>query len=282
MAKISAEQFSLEGDKYLGRSYNEMDCQAFWEKCAADAGLKKDLAGSNAWYREFAKSGWVGSPEDCKTQFGSVPKGATLFIHAFDGGEEKRGYHDGLGNASHIGIKTGRGKGAIHSSSTRGCVAESAFKDKTVPNGGWNKVGLHPWFSYGERIDKILSAVVASGNDSAEVTPAAEAAGKATPGKEVKPEVEEWSEMRVTAASGTTANLRKAPDTNSERVAKIPLGQVVRASPEQNGWRQIQFGNKTGWMMTAFLEPTEERVTVPKAELEKVYDMIGGMLGLRG
>ena len=31
--KISAIDFSLVGDKYLGRSYEEMDCQAFVEKC---------------------------------------------------------------------------------------------------------------------------------------------------------------------------------------------------------------------------------------------------------
>ena len=30
--KISAMDFSLAGDKYLGRSYEEMDCQAFVEK----------------------------------------------------------------------------------------------------------------------------------------------------------------------------------------------------------------------------------------------------------
>ena len=29
--KISAIDFSLAGDKYLGRSYQEMDCQAFVE-----------------------------------------------------------------------------------------------------------------------------------------------------------------------------------------------------------------------------------------------------------
>ena len=124
MAKVSAEQFSREGDKYLGRSYSEMDCQEFYERCAEDAGLRMDLKGSNAWYREIRKNGWVGSPEECKKVFGSVPTGATLFIHAYDGGEEKRGYHDGLGNASHIGIVTHRNKGAIHSSASRECVAE--------------------------------------------------------------------------------------------------------------------------------------------------------------
>ena len=30
--KISGLEFSKAGDKYLGRSYQEMDCQAFVEK----------------------------------------------------------------------------------------------------------------------------------------------------------------------------------------------------------------------------------------------------------
>ena len=140
--KIDAAVFSLAGDKYLGRSYSEMDCQAFVERCMADCGYRKDLAGSNAWYRECLSSGWAGTPEECLKAFGLIPKGALLFILEQDGKEPAKYRGDGIGNASHIGIKTGRGKGAIHSSSSRGCVAESEFHDKTVRNGGWNRVGL--------------------------------------------------------------------------------------------------------------------------------------------
>ena len=159
---ISAEEFSRAGSKYLGRPYDlkqpgGMDCQDFYEQCLKDCGLSMDLGGSNAWYRKIRSTGWTGSPEECKAKFGSIPKGATLFIHAFDGGEEKRGYHDGLGNASHIGIKTGTGKGAIHSSYSRGCVAESEFHDKTIRNGGWNMVGLSTLFDYGDKINRILN-----------------------------------------------------------------------------------------------------------------------------
>ena len=139
---IDGDKLGTVGFEKLGTPYRKMDCQAFVEWCLRQCGLKKDLAGSNAWYREVMKNGWIGSPEACVKQFGKVPAGAFLFIHAFDGGEERRGYRDGLGNASHIGIATGKGEGAIHSSSSRGCVAESSFRNKTVPNGGWNRVGL--------------------------------------------------------------------------------------------------------------------------------------------
>ncbi len=138
---IDGKKLGAVGFEKLGTPYKEMDCQAFIEWCLRQCGLKKDLAGSNAWYREVMKNGTVMTPEECVKQLGKVPAGAFLFIHAFDGGEEKRGYRDGLGNASHIGIVTGKGEGAIHSSSSRGCVAESSFRGKSI-RGGWNRVGL--------------------------------------------------------------------------------------------------------------------------------------------
>ena len=144
---IDGNKLGIVGFEKLGTPYKEMDCQAFIEWCLRQCGLKKDLAGSNAWYREVLKNGTVMTPEECVKQLGKVPAGAFLFIHAFDGGEEKRGYRDGLGNASHIGIVTGKGEGAIHSSSSRGCVAESGFRGKTI-RGGWNRVGLWNRVSY--------------------------------------------------------------------------------------------------------------------------------------
>ena len=181
MSKYSAEEFSLAGDQFLGQLYSNMDCQTFVENAMRQVGLDMNLKGSNAWYREVRKNGWVGSPEECKKKFGSIPKGALLFIHVFDGGEVARGYKDGLGNAKHIGFKTGRsgsdmvrrakeagasnadkynyGDGAIHSSSSREHVATSKFADKTISGGGWNTVGLYNKFSYGEKIDSILDGI---------------------------------------------------------------------------------------------------------------------------
>ena len=151
---IDAKEFAKAGQKYLGTPYSTMDCQTFVERCMADCGLKRDLKGSNAWYREMD---WVGTPEECKKIFGSIPTGAMLFIWSDDGGEVARGYKDGLGNASHIGIVTHTGKGAIHSSSSRGCVAESEFHDKTIRNGGWNRIGLSRLFDYGDKTNQALS-----------------------------------------------------------------------------------------------------------------------------
>lgn len=281
---ISAEQFSLQGDKYLGRGYDEMDCQEFYERCCADAGLKKDLKGSNAWYREFQKNGWVGTPESCKVQFGSVPKGATLFIHAYDGGEEKRGYHDGLGNASHIGIKTGRGKGAIHSSASRGCVTESEFHDKTIPNGGWNMVGLHPWFSYGEKADRILAEIVAGDG------------GNPSGGEEEPIPMNETATVVLPAgAGGTTVNMRKKADQNAALVVRVPVGSSVIITEDLGKWCAITYDRYSGYMMSNYLEydgqggESDFAVTLTAEEYERVdrallaieeaVDTIGSIVG---
>lgn len=155
--KYNALDFSLAGDKYLGQPYSSMDCQAFVEKCMADVGLRMDLGGSNSWFRECIKHGWTGTPEECVRRFGGVPKGALLFIlEPVSASTPGKFRSDGIGDATHMGIATGRGDGAIHSSSSRGCVCTSKFKNKTIPNGGWNRVGLYDRFDYGNPFTWLL------------------------------------------------------------------------------------------------------------------------------
>ena len=40
-------------------------------------------------------------------KFGEIPLGAFLFLLKWDGKEAERGYHDGLGNATHVGLYLG-------------------------------------------------------------------------------------------------------------------------------------------------------------------------------
>ncbi len=252
---ISAEEFSKAGSKYLGRPYDRkqpggMDCQDFYEQCLKDCGLSMDLGGSNAWYRKIRSTGWTGSPEECKAKFGSIPKGATLFIHAFDGGEEKRGYHDGLGNASHIGIKTGTGKGAIHSSASRGCVAESEFHDKTIRGGGWNMVGLSTLFDYGDKINRIL-------NGGADPEPDQEPPWEDDPGGD---EVKTPEKAVVDVPNGTTVNMRSKASTSSALVERVPHGEEVTVLKKEKDWSRCSWKKWTGWIMNVYLvfEPEED------------------------
>ena len=153
---VTAETVSLQGEKYLGTPYSEMDCQAFVEACLRDAGIDVDLAGSNAWYRLMD---WTGTPEECMALFGCIPKGAFLYILEFDGNEPDKYKADGIGNASHIGVYTGlytKGhKGAMASSKSKGGVIHSYFAGETI-NGGWNRVGLWKELNYGETVNRLL------------------------------------------------------------------------------------------------------------------------------
>ena len=149
---LTSEKFAQEAQSLVNRgiTYEEMDCQELVEHCLRQVGIKADWKGSNHMFRDMA---WVGTPEECRDRYGCIPVGAWLFIWADDGGEISRGYRDGLGNASHVGVYTGQGKGAVHSSSSRGCVCESAFSGKTIRNGGWNRVGLCRLLDYGLTVE---------------------------------------------------------------------------------------------------------------------------------
>lgn len=249
----SALEFSQNCDRFLGKSYSEMDCQAFVENAMKTVGITKNLAGSNAWYRNMT---WVGTPEECKARFGTIPKGALLFILKQDGGEPEKYKRDNVGNASHIGIYTGRtenqmlsaatasmqteeakrfkkkcgfGDGAMHSSSTRGCVCTSKFAEKTI-KGGWNRVGLWSAFDYGDKINKILSG-----------TPEEQQ-------KEVMP-----VQMVVKSDNWKGVNFRRGRSTSSGRLGNIPDGTLLEILDDDGKWCKVEYEGRVGYVMKAFL-----------------------------
>lgn len=269
LMKPLASRLPLVAESYLGVSYDQMDCQKFVETCLKDVGIALDLPGSNAWYRKMT---WVGTPEACVDKFGLVPDGAFLFILEQDGKEPEKYKVDGIGNASHIGLCTGRrGMGAIHSSKSKGCVVQSQFSGKTVKNRGWNRVGLWDALSYGEKADGILNgnSLPADAGSSEE--------SKGTGGGSVI----DWQEMEVRSGNGGPVNFRKQPSVNSPLIASVPVGTLVSAGPAENDWRPVKYRNRSGWMMALYLKdpkPALETVPVPRAELESLYDMIGAWL----
>lgn len=241
MIKINAEEFSLAGDKYLGRTYSEMDCQAFVERVMKDCGLKMDLGGSNSWYREVMKHGWVGTPEECKKIFGVIPKGALLFIwKPVDDKTPAKFRNDGIGDLKHIGYKTGRGKGAMNSSSTNKCVCESNFKDKSI-NGGWNRVGLYEKFDYGKGVNWMLEHI-GIGQDPGQET--------AEGGKHMK--------AKVIAENGGTVKLRAKPSGNCSTYWDIPVGTEMDVLERWDEWTQCVTGGRTGWMRNEFVQLLED------------------------
>ena len=273
MAKGS--ELARVGCKYLGVPYSTMDCQAFVEKCLADCGIKKDLAGSNAWYRYIMQNGWVGTPAECKEKYGSIPVGAFLFILKQDGGEPEKYKPDGIGNASHIGIYTGMtgaemvqigiedgdikapgynyGDGAINSSNSRGAVCTSKFAGKSI-SGGWNRIGLWYIIDYGggEPMAPYQAKVV-----------------------------------------GGALNLREQPSKTSERLCKIPDGTILTITDEAVEWAKTSYSGYTGWVMKQFLEKVDpdpgDTITVDRKRLEELYNLslelyngMGDLMGMRG
>lgn len=93
---------------YIGIPYSQLDCQGFVEQVLRDLGVRKtdgsvyNWRGSNSMWRNYIR--WKGTIKECVEKFGHIPRGAFLFLVKNDGGEVERGYHDGLGNASHVGL----------------------------------------------------------------------------------------------------------------------------------------------------------------------------------
>lgn len=238
---VNGKELAQAGFKYLGRSYEEMDCQAFVERCLKDCGNNTDLGGSNSWYREVRKNGWVGTPEECTKIYGFVPAGAFLFIlEPVSASTPEKFKNDGIGDATHIGLVTGKGEGAIHSSHSKGGVCESKFSGKTIPNGGWNRVGLWDQVDYG--VDFIPDS-----------------------GSEDEPDPDPAKEMYVFAENGKPVNLRKKPSTKAALVDQVPVGDAVTWLKDDGaGWAYIQWKKKKGWMMDCFLvEDQKEPVPDP-------------------
>lgn len=96
---------------YVGIPYSKLDCQGFVEQVLKDCGVRKpdgtvyNWRGSNSMWRNYIT--WKGTKEECIKKFGEIPQGAFLFLLKWDGGEKEKGYHDGEGNASHVGLYTG-------------------------------------------------------------------------------------------------------------------------------------------------------------------------------
>lgn len=153
---VSAVHFADIADdpKYNKYKYKDLDCQAFVEKVLYDSGVRKpdgsayNWAGSNSMWRNALS--WRGTIAEAVDKFGQVPDGSWVFMLKYDGGEKDRGYNDGEGNASHVGIYVGGG-----------LVRDSTRSTKTKRDGvglrsisDFNMVGLCKYLDYNiENVD---------------------------------------------------------------------------------------------------------------------------------
>lgn len=239
-----------------------MDCQAFVEACLKECGYSHNWTGSNAMWRDMQ---WKGTPEECKKQFGRIPEGAWLFIWTSDTSSALPKYQkDGEGNATHVGVYTGQGKGAAHSSSSRKGVCQSAFKGSTIKNGGWNRIGLPAFMDYGTTVEPSDSD---TGTDDA------------------MPDNEPY-EARINA---DRVKFRISPSQSSQWWDILEINTVVQVIGTVNAkWSEVVYGKHDGYIMTQFLSKTSKEDSTPSGEgketgmtKKQVYSADGGSVFMR-
>lgn len=98
----------------------------------------------------------------------------------------------------------------------------------------------------------------------------------------------------VVADSGSTVKMRSKPSASDGLYWEVPVGAEVQVAEITGGWAKVRYGDRTGYMMAAFLdmdgqEAPEEGgsaesvaggglVTVQRAALQEVYDALGSIL----
>lgn len=97
---------------------------------------------------------------------------------------------------------------------------------------------------------------------------------------------------QVIISGGNTAapvRLRKAASTGSAILAEIPQGAAAELVQAAGSWSKILYNGVVGYVMSEFVhedkgkpEPEPEQILVNRADLERIYDALGDVLGLRG
>lgn len=261
---VAVSSTGINDDRAPVIPYDREDCQAFVEDVLRRLGIKKNWSGSNAIWRDLA---WRGTPEEARKTFGSVPVGSLIFIWTENTSGCKEKYKkDGQGNASHVGIYTNKGKGAAHSSSIRKGVCQSVFKGKTIPNGGWNRVGLLKQLDYGDRVARIL-------NDAAD-----------------EKELMDLDTIAVvTSDNGAGVRFRSAKNTKASSViTNIPEGENVLVLDDDGTWSTCDYEGKTGYIMSKYLVDVgspavsdgEIQLSLDRPQAETLYAALRKALGV--
>ena len=260
MTKVSSAAYVAAGKTLLGQARKQtipyvaagmslagMDCQGLAEYLLIQCGVPKaecNLAGSNAHWRNCV---WTGTPEQCKAAFGAVPPGAWVFIVSdSDAGAPEKYRGDGLGDAGHMGVYLG--DCALHASSSRGCVAESKFTGKTIPNGGWNRIGLPPWVDYGITSESGADASGAA-QDAQEGASGAEDEGL-TIGTPTAPKM---TYATVVSPDGNPVKLRKSASKDDRTYWLVNHGASVCVERVKGDWSLISCICSDGHLRRAYM-----------------------------
>ena len=67
---------------------------------------------------------------------------------------------------------------------------------------------------------------------------------------------------QVLAPTGSTVNLRRAPNRSAALVDRIPIGTMCEIFEEQGEWDRISVSGKVGWMMSQYISKVIEAETL--------------------
>lgn len=247
----------------VGYTYDELDCQAFIEHCARQAGGAMDYLGTNDMARRAA---WLGTLSQAQAEGRLVPGAGLLIREETEENLPARYAGDGLGDFSHAGLyvgpdaltdtdKTGRMRScdAVHSSATMGRVAGSTLQN------GWTHAIWFPEIDYGNEAELVVDqgAGIDQGVDDGGtsvgdgLTAGAPAAG-----------AERYA--MVVSPDGGPVKLRKSASAEETLYWLVNAGARVQVERERDGWALIRAictdgYTRRAYMMARYLEEENER-----------------------
>lgn len=249
----------------VGYTYDEMDCQAFIEHCARQAGGRMDYLGTNDMARRAA---WLGTLSQARAEGRLTPGAGLLIREETDANLPARYAGDGLGDFSHVGLyvgesalsdtdKNGRRRAcdAVHSSATMGRVAGTTLQN------GWTHA---MWFSeidYGEGDGGTGATGTGATATGATATPGATgtgATGAATPAQGLTAGAVSAVYATVAPPDGNPVKLRKSASREETLYWLVGAGARVEVERTQGAWSLIRAvctdgHTRRAWMMDRYL-----------------------------
>ena len=236
---------------HVGYTYEDMDCQAFIEHCARQAGGAMDYLGTNDMARRAA---WLGTLAEARAQGRLVPGAGVLIREETEENLPARYAGDGLGDFSHVGLYVGedaltdvdkngnaRSCDVVHSSATMGRVAGS-----TLAN-GWTHAMWFPEIDYGN--DAGLG--VDQGADSGDVSDGGTSVGDGLTAGAPAAGAERYA--MVVSPDGGPVKLRKSASAEETLYWLVNAGARVQVERERDGWALIRAICTDGYTRRAYM-----------------------------
>ena len=237
---------------HVGYTYDDLDCQAFVEHCARQAGGAMDYLGTNDMARRAA---WLGTLAQAQAQGRLVPGAGLLIREETDANLPERYAGDGLGDFSHVGLYVGenaltdvdkngnaRSCDVVHSSATMGRVAGSTLEN------GWTHV---LWFSeidYGNEAG--LGVEQGAGIDQGVDDGGTSVGDGLTAGA---PDAGAERYAMVVSPDGGPVKLRKSASAEETLYWLVNAGARVLVERERDGWTLITAICTDGYRRRAYM-----------------------------